>query len=314
MNKEVRKVILIGTGFVGMSMAFAFLQTSLIDELVLIDANKDKAEGESMDLNHGTPYGASKLKIKAGDYDDCKDADIIVICAGANQKPGQTRLDLTVINANIMKTIASQIKATGFQGIILVASNPVDIMTYVVQKEAGLPKNQVFGTGTILDTARLRYMMGEYLNVSSKDVHAYMMGEHGDSSFVSWVNCYIGCKSMIEYLEEKGKDLGELNKIYHDVQRAAYEIIERKQATYYGIGMSLQRIIQAIFHDEHTILTVSAYINGEYQNEGLYIGVPAVISRNGVEEIVSLPLNPVDQEKFNHSCNALKEIIETKLK
>lgn len=315
MKKEddLRKVVLIGTGLVGMSMAYSMLNTGGIDELVLVDLDEEKALGEAMDMSHGLPYSKSSLKVKAGNYDECKDADIVVITAGAAQKPGQTRLELVTINAKIMKSITQSIMATGFDGIIIVASNPVDLMSYVVQRVSKLPTNRVIGTGTILDTARLKFLLGEYLNVSSTNIHAYILGEHGDSSFVPWMNAYIGCKSMMEYIVEMNIDMNEMHKIYKKVQQAAYEIIKRKNATYYGIGLSLNRMISAIFGDENAVLTVSAYQQGEFKQEGLYIGVPAIINRHGISKIMPLYLNNVDQRKFDKSCKTLKEIINNEL-
>ncbi len=306
--KEKRKLVLVGTGFVGMSMAYSFLSTGGIDELVLIDVDKEKAIGEAMDLQHGLPYARGKMNIYAGDYADCKDAGIVVITAGAAQKPGETRLDLTAKNARIMKSIVEQIMASGFDGILVVASNPVDGMTYTAQKVSGLPKHRVIGSGTILDTARLRYMMSEYLDVSSSNIHAYIMGEHGDSSFVPWTHAYTGSKSLLELLDEKGKSLSDLHDIYANVRAAAYEIINRKKATFYGIGLSLNRLVRAILDDENVILTISAYQKNEYGQEGLYIGVPAVVNRQGVREIIRLKLNEVDQTKFNTSCDTLRKI------
>ncbi|MEJ8738418.1 L-lactate dehydrogenase [Erysipelotrichaceae bacterium HCN-30851] len=305
---EKRKLVLVGTGFVGMSMAYSFLSTGGIDELVLIDVDKEKAIGEAMDLQHGLPYARGKMSIYAGDYADCKDASIVVITAGAAQKPGETRLDLTAKNAKIMKSIVEQIMASGFDGILVIASNPVDGMTYVAQKVSGLPKHRVIGSGTILDTARLRYMMSEYLDVSSSNIHAYIMGEHGDSSFVPWTHAYVGSKSLLELLDEKGKSLSDLHDIYTNVREAAYEIINRKKATFYGIGLSLNRLVHAILDDENVILTISAYQENEYGQEGLYIGVPAVLNRNGIREIIRLELNEVDQAKFDTSCDTLREI------
>ena len=312
-DEDLKKVVLIGTGLVGMSMAYSVLNTGGIDELVLIDIDQEKAIGEAMDISHGLPYSKSSLKVKAGDYDDCKDADIVVITAGAAQKPGQTRLELASINAKIMKSITQSIMATGFDGIIIVASNPVDLMSYVVQRVSYLPANRVIGSGTILDTARLRYLLSEFLNISSTNIHAYILGEHGDSSFVPWMNTYIGCKSMMEYIVEMNIDMNQLHNIYKEVQQAAYEIIKRKNATYYGIGLSLNRLISAIFGDENAIFTVSAYQQGEYNQEGLFIGVPAIINRQGISKVIPLSLNNVDQEKFDKSCETLKEMIDTEL-
>lgn len=271
-DDDLKKVVLVGTGFVGMSMAYSILNTGGIDELVLIDVDQEKAIGEAMDISHGLPYSKSSLKVKAGGYDECKDADIVVITAGAAQKPNQTRLELASVNAKIMKSITEQIMASGFDGIIIVASNPVDLMSYVVQKVSGLPTSRVIGSGTILDTARLRYLLSEYLNISSTNIHAYILGEHGDSSFVPWMNTYIGCKSMMEYIVEMNIDMNEMHKIYKEVQQAAYEIIKRKNATYYGIGLSLNRLITAILSDENAVLTVSAYQQGEYSKKGYISG------------------------------------------
>ena len=305
---EKRKIVLVGTGFVGMSMAYSFLSTGGIDELVLLDVAKEKAVGEAMDLQHGLPYARGKMEIYGGDYADCRDASIVVITAGAAQKPEETRLDLTAKNAKIMKSVVESIMASGFDGILIIASNPVDGMTYLAQKVSGLPKERVIGSGTILDTARLRYMMSEYLDVSSSNMHAYIMGEHGDSSFVPWTHAYVGSKSLLELLDEKGKPLSDLHDIYTNVQQAAYEIINRKKATFYGIGLSLNRLVHAVLDDENAILTVSAYQEGEYQQKGLYIGVPAVVNREGVREVIRLKLNEVDQAKFDSSCRTLKEI------
>ena len=307
---EKRKVVLVGTGFVGMSMAYTFLSTGGIDELVLIDVNMEKAEGEAMDLQHGLPYAQGKLTVKAGDYSECKDASIVVITAGVTMKEGETRLDIAAKDAKIVKSVTENIMASGFDGIIVVASNPVDSMAYVAQKVSGLPKERVIGSGTILDTARLRFMMSEYLNVSSSNIHAYIMGEHGDSSFVPWTNAYVGFKSLLEVMDEKGKDMDDLLNIYTQVQQAGYEIIKRKRSTYYGIGLSLNRLVRAILDDENVILTVSVFQEGQYGQEGLYIGVPAVVNRDGVREVVQIELNEVDQAKFDASCDTLRKINE----
>ncbi len=312
-NIDQKKVVLVGTGFVGMSMAYSILNTGGVDELILVDLDADKAIGEAMDLNHGAPYTKSSIKITAGNYSDCQDADVVVITAGAAQKPGQTRLELTEINTRIMKGIVESVMASGFDGIIVVASNPVDLMSYVAYKVSGLPASRVIGSGTILDTARLRYLMSDYLQISPNNIHAYILGEHGDSSFVPWMNTYIGCKSLMEYITERGENLDALNEIYQQVQRAAYEIIERKKATYYGIGLALNRLLQAIFENENAVLTISTLQQGEYGQSGLYIGTPAIVNRNGIKEIVKLRLNNIDQSKFDKSCDTLKEMINSQI-
>lgn len=303
------KVVLVGTGFVGMSMAYAMLNRGGVNELILIDINKDKTIGEEMDLSHGLPFAPQKMVIKAGDYDECKDAEVVVITAGIAQKPGQTRLELTETNTKIMKSITKSIMASGFNGVIVVASNPVDIMTYVVAKVSGLPKNKVIGSGTVLDTARLRYIMAEYLNVSSKNIHAYVMGEHGDSSFVPWNHAYVGCKKISDVMKDNNHPMDDLEKIHKDVVNAAYEIINKKKATYYGIGVALSRLVKAILEDEHGILTVSAYLkDGEYGQDDIYIGVPAIICSDGIREVVNLDLTDEEQAKLDESCKIIKEM------
>lgn len=305
---DKRKVVLVGTGFVGMSMAYAIVNQGIgVNELVLIDVLKDKAIGEAMDLSDGIPCSPSHMTVKAGEYADCSDADIVVITAGLNQKPGQTRLELSTANAKIMKDITTQIVESGFKGIFLIASNPVDIMTKVVQEVSKFPTNRVIGSGTALDTSRLRYQIGKYLDVSSKNIHAYVMGEHGDSSFVPWEHAYVGCKRMIDIMKDSGKDFADLDKIYVEVRDSAYEIINRKKATYYGIGIGLARIVKNILNNTNEILTVSAYLNGEYGHKDIYIGVPAIINSNGARELLELDLSLENQKKLNESCEILTE-------
>lgn len=305
------KIVLVGTGFVGMSMAYSMLNRGGIEELILIDIDKEKTIGEEMDLSHGLPFAPQKMVIKAGDYEDCKDAEIVVITAGVAQKPGQTRLELAEVNTKIVKTITQNIMASGFDGIIIVASNPVDLMAYVVYKVSGLPKNKVIGSGTVLDTARLRYMLADYFEVSSKNVHAYIMGEHGDSSFVPWQHTYIGCKKIIDIMKDNNRPMEDLEKIHQNVVNAAYEIIEKKKATYYGIGMSLNRLVRAILDNENSVLTISTYLeDGQYGQNDVYIGVPAIINENGVRELLKLELTDKEQEKLNNSCNIIKQMRE----
>lgn len=305
-----RKLVLVGTGFVGMSMAYCLLNQGGIEELVLVDLDKEKAEGEAMDLSHGVPCSSNEMEIYAGDYSDCKDADIVVITAGIAQKPNQTRLELAKTNAKIMKQITQNVMASGFNGIFLIASNPVDLMTYVVQKVSGFEPQRVIGSGTVLDTARLRYLIGKYLHISTKNVHAYIMGEHGDSSFVAWTHAYAGCKKLKEIMLDNNHDLADLDKIYTEVQQAAYEIINRKKATYYGIGLALTRLVRAILNDESGIYTVSTYLTGEYGQEDIYIGVPAILNENGVEDILELKLSEEEQRLLNQSANVLKRMRE----
>ena len=313
MNKK-RKVVLVGTGFVGMSMAYSLINRGGVNELVLIDIDKEKTIGEEMDLSHGLPFAPQKMSIKAGEYVDCKDAKIVVITAGAAQKPGETRLQLAEKNARIVKQITKEVMASGFNGIIIVASNPVDLISYVVQKVSGLPKNQVIGSGTILDTARLRYLIAENFNMSSKNIHAYVMGEHGDSSFVPWNYSYIGCKKLLDIIKEKRQSIQKLENIHKEVVNAAYSIIEKKKATYYGIGMALSRLVIAILDNENSILTISILLEGEYNQDDVYIGVPAVINSNGIREIVKLELNEEEKRKLDNSCNIMKDMIKDSIK
>lgn len=303
------KVVLVGTGFVGMSMAYTMLNRGGVNELILIDIDKEKTKGEEMDLSHGLPFAPQKMIIKAADYNECKDAQVVVITAGAAQKPGQTRLELAETNTKIVKEITKNIMSSGFNGIIIVASNPVDLMTYVVSKVSGLPKNQVFGSGTVLDTARLRYIMSDYLKVSSKNIHAYIMGEHGDSSFVPWEHAYLGCKKIKDVMKDNNLPMEDLEKIHQDVVNAAYEIINKKKATYYGIGIALSKIVKSVLDNDNSILTVSTNLkDGEYGQDDIYIGVPAIINSNGVRELLQLELNDSEKEKLNNSCNIIKEM------
>ena len=306
---EKRKVVLVGTGFVGMSFAYSLFNQGGVNELVLIDVLKEKAQGEALDLAHGIAYAPAKMEVKYGEYDECKDANIVVITAGIAQKPGQTRLELVDTNTKIMKSVVENVMQSGFKGVFVVASNPVDIMTYVVQKVSGLPAGRVIGSGTMLDTARLRYLLGEKLKVSPKNTHAYVMGEHGDSSFVPWEHCYVGCKKLTDIAKARHKSMANLEKIRDEVKNAAYEIIEKKKATYYGIGVALTRLVKAILNDEQSILTVSTYLNGEYNEKDIYVGVPAIITSKGVREILELPLNENDQEKLSNSCKILRDTI-----
>lgn len=308
MPNRVSKVVLVGTGAVGASYAFALLNQGIPGQLVLIDMNKDKSEGDAMDLNHGLPFAPARMKIWYGDYSDCKDADIVVITAGAAQKPGETRLDLVEKNTKIMKNIVEQVMESGFNGIFIVASNPVDILTYATWKFSGLPKERVIGSGTILDTARLRYLLGHYFNVDARNVHAYIIGEHGDTELPVWSSAGIGTIPIFDWLRKSSDyKIDDLNKIFVDARDAAYQIIEKKGATYYGIAMALVRLTKAILHDEHSILTVSTYLDGEYGHENVFIGVPAIVTRNGISDVIKMELDATEKKKFNQSVEVLKE-------
>ena len=304
-----RKVVLVGTGMVGMSFAYAALNQSVCDELVLIDIDKKRALGEAMDLNHGMAFAANSMKITAGEYRDCADADVVVICAGVSQKPGESRLDLLKRNAAVFRSIVDPIVHTGFGGIFLVATNPVDIMTRVTYELSGFNANRVLGSGTTLDTARLRYLLGEHFSVDPRNVHAYVIGEHGDSEFVPWSQASVATRNVLELCEEQGGSccLEDMQKISIEVRDAAQKIIEAKKATYYGIGMSLVRIVRAILSNENSVLTVSARLRGEYGEKHAFAGVPCIVNRNGVDRVLELNLNEEEQEKFHRSCGILRQ-------
>ncbi|RPF56506.1 L-lactate dehydrogenase [Abyssicoccus albus] len=308
MHKNNQKVVLIGTGDVGASYAFSLLNQGISDELVLIDLNEKKTIGEVKDLNHGKTYAPSPLKVKAGSYEDCKDAGLVVICAGAAQKPGETRLDLVDKNLKIFKSIVDQVMDSGFDGIFLIATNPVDILTYAVHKFSGLPKERVIGSGTILDTARFRYLLGEQFEVSPTSVHAMVIGEHGDSELPVWSTADIGGRPLSMLLDELPNKDEFMEKTYVNVRDAAYEIIEAKGSTYYGVAMGLARITKAIMSDQNAVLTVSALLEGEYGHDDLYIGVPAIINKDGIREIIELPLNDVETQQFSKSVETIKNI------
>ncbi|MFL1673895.1 L-lactate dehydrogenase [Paenibacillus dendritiformis] len=306
---KVTRVALVGSGFVGSSYAFALFNQGLAAELVIIDANRPKAEGDAMDLNHGLPF-ASNMRIWAGDYSDCKDADLVVITAGANQAPGETRLDLIGKNAKIFQSIVQSVMESGFNGLFLVATNPVDVLTYATWKYSGLPASRVIGSGTILDTARLRYLLGERLEVDPRNVHAYIMGEHGDTELPVWSNVSIGGQPLADYRKTHGQPTDEeLNRIFINVRDAAYHIIERKGATYYGIAMGLARLTKAILKNENSVLSVSTLLTGEYGLEDVYLGVPAVVNRQGIRDLYELHLTDEEKQKLHHSASVLKEAI-----
>ncbi len=311
-NTDLKKVALVGTGFVGMSFAYALLNSGECDQLVLIDINKVKAHGEAMDLNHGLPFAKRNMLIYDGEYCDCSDADIVVIAAGVNQKEDESRIELLNRNYDVFKSIIEPIIKSGFNGIFLVATNPVDIMTKITLELSGFESSKVIGSGTTLDTARLRYLLGDYFKIDPRNVHAYVIGEHGDSEIVPWSQAYITTKKIYDIVDSsngkfKFEDLYQISK---NVTGAAQEIIKAKNATYYGIGMALVRIVRAIFGDEKSALTVSVMLNGQYGINGVYAGLPSIIGRNGVEDIIVLDLKESERIAFINSCNFLKKTAE----
>ena len=313
-RKKQQKIILIGDGAVGSSYAYSLINQNIGQELGIIDVNTEKAEGDVMDLNSALAFTAPK-KIYVADYADCHDADLVVYTAGASQKPGETRLDLTEKNLRITKDVVEKVMASGFNGIFLVATNPVDILTYAVYKLSGLPSHQVIGSGTSLDSARFRQAVANLLDVDARNVHGYVIGEHGDTEFPVWSHANVAGLQINEWLNNNpDTDEQALVEIFFSVRDAAYEIIKRKGATFYGIGVSLARITQAILNNEHAVLPLSVYLEGEYEQNDIYIGSPAIINQRGIDKIVEIPLNDSEKEKMTHSANTirnhLKEVLD----
>ncbi len=311
MSKQVdtRKAAMIGCGFVGSASAFALMQSGLFSELVLIDANHDKAEGEAMDIAHGLPF-AGQMKIYAGDYDDIVDAAVILVTAGAAQKPGETRLDLVNKNVNIFKSIIPEIAKRNYKGILLIVANPVDILTYTAVKLSGLPENRVIGSGTVLDTARLKYALGEHLEVDSRSVHSFIIGEHGDSEIVAWSSTNVSGIPVNDFCELRGHFNHEeaMHRIADDVKNSAYDIIEKKGATYYGIAMSVKRICECIMRDEKSILPISSMMHGEYGISDICLSMPTVVGREGVETRVPIQLNEQEESALSASAEQLSKV------
>ena len=311
MSREVnpRKAAVIGCGFVGSATAFTLMQSRLFSELVLLDVNMEKADGEAKDIAHGIPF-AGQMKIYAGTYDDAADAAIIIITAGANQKPGETRLDLVQKNTAIYQSIIPEIVKRDFGGILLIVSNPVDILTYVALKLSGLPENRVLGSGTVLDTARLKYALGEHLGVDSRSVHSFIIGEHGDSEIAAWSSTNVSGIPLNDFCEMRGhfNHDAAMDAIAEKVKNSAYEIISKKQATYYGIAMSVKRICECIVRNERSILPVSAMMHGEYGIEDITLSMPAIVGIGGVETQVPIALSEEEAEKLVESAKKLKEV------
>ncbi len=305
-----RKVAVVGLGFVGSASAFALMQSGLFSEMVLVNRDMSKAEGEALDISHGLPF-AKPMKIYAGTYDDIVDAAVIVITSGAGQKPGETRLDLVRKNVDVYRSIIPEIAKRNCEGILLIVSNPVDILTSAAVKLSGFPENRVFGSGTVLDTARLKYLLGEHLNVDSRSVHAFIIGEHGDSEIAAWSSANVSGVPLHNFCEMRGHFEHEkaMYEIAEGVKNSAYEIIEKKKATYYGIAMSVKRICEAIVRDEKSILPISSIQHGQYGIEGVALSMPAVVGKNGVETLVPIELNEAEQTALRKSADTLKQVL-----
>ena len=311
MAKHVgNKVVLIGAGDVGVAYAYALVNQSIVDHLAIIDIDERKLEGNVMDLNHGVVWSPQRTRVTKGTYADCADADMVVICAGAAQKPGETRLDLVDKNVKIMNSIVADVIANDFDGIFLVASNPVDILTYAVWKASGFDHKRVIGSGTILDSARFRYMLGELEGVAPKSVHAYIIGEHGDSELPAVSTANVAGVPLSQKLEKDPEYAERIEKIFEETRDAAYSIIDAKGSTSYGIGMGLARITAAIIQNQDVALPVSAYLQGEYGVEDLYIGTAAIVNRTGIVRPVELQLNEHEKGRFDASAKTLNDIKE----
>ena len=310
-NINYRKIAIVGCGFVGAASAFAVMQSGLFSEMVLIDVDPDKAEGEALDISHGLPF-AKPMQIYSGSYDDLSDANIIVVTAGAGQKPGETRLDLVKKNVGIFKTIIPEIASRNKDGILLIVANPVDVLTYAAAKLSCYPENRVFGSGTVLDSARLKYLLGEHLNVDSRSVHAYIIGEHGDSEIVAWSSANVSGIPLNSFCEMRGHFNHEeaMIKIAETVKNSAYEIIEKKRATYYGIAMSVKRICEAIVRDEKSILPVSGIQHGSYGIKDIALSLPAIVGKDGIEDNVPIQLSDTEIAELQKSAGTLKSVID----
>ena len=307
MNKQ--KCAVIGCGFVGASIAFSLVQEEMFSELVLIDINQTKAEGEAMDLSHGLPF-VHPMKIYAGTYADLADCFLIIITAGAGQRPGETRLELVRKNVEIFRDMIPQITAVTQDARLLIVSNPVDVMTYAAWKLSGYPPEHVIGSGTVLDTARLKYLLGAHLGVDSRSVHAFIIGEHGDSELAVWSSANISGVDLDSFCDICGACDGEtLHRLYEDVRTSAYKVIEKKGATYYAIALAVTRIARAIVREEHSVLPVSAYVNGHYGVSDVYFGVPSIVGAEGIERVLDIPLDASEQQQLEHSVQTLKDVI-----
>ena len=310
MNTNPRKAAIVGCGFVGASIAFRFLQQGLFSHLVLLDANQEKAEGEAMDLSDGLPYG-SAMEITAGSYDDIADCALVVITAGANQKPGESRLDLIGRNIAILRSIIGEITAREFGGILLIVSNPVDVLTYAAWKMSGYPRERVIGSGTVLDTGRLKQLLGEELRVDSRNIHAFIIGEHGDSELAVWSEANVSGLALEDFCRIRGQALrpGDMDRLYREVRDSAYEIIRRKGVTCYGIAMAVGRIASCIVKDEHAVLPISVALDGQYGLNGVALSLPSLVGRGGLEEILEIPLSPEEQHALDVSARQMLEAI-----
>ncbi len=311
MTKTHRKVVVVGAGSVGTTYIYALLQTALASEIALIDLDTKRVEGEIMDLSHGLPF-IPPVSVKAGTYDDCADAHLTVVTAGAKQTPGQSRIELIQRNAEIIGSICEQIQHSNPTGVILMVTNPVDTLTQIAANHLKLPRGKVIGSGTVLDSSRFKYLLSQHCGIDARNVHAYILGEHGDSEVPAWSMTHIAGIPIREYCEICGVcDYVEHHKeIAKQVRDSAYHIIDYKGSTFYGIGLSLLRISGAILRNEHSVLTVSTLLEGEYGLKDICLSVPCVVGEHGVERIVTARLAPDEQEGLERSAQALRSVLE----
>lgn len=309
---NIQKCGIIGCGGVGATTAYTLVESGLFNEMVLIDIDKRKAEGEALDIAHGIPFTVPS-EIYAGDYEDLKDAYLVIVTAGANQMPGETRLDISAKNAKVFRQIIPQIVKYNSECILLIVTNPVDVLTNLTLKLSGFPAERVIGSGTVLDTARLKYLLGRKFDLDYRNIHAWMIGEHGDSELAAFSSATVAGLPVDEYCRQHGRtrDSLKLNEVYEEVRDSAYQIIDRKGSTFYAVAMAVRRIAEALVRDEHSILTVSGYADGQYGIEDICIGLPRVLGRGGIEDVIEIPLNESEMQKLHESANALKKTYES---
>lgn len=312
MARKTRKVTIVGSGLVGAACAYSMINQSICDEIMMVDRTYDRAVAQALDLSHCMDFTSTRTKVYAGNLEDCRDVDVVVLTAGANPRPGQSRLDVLDEAEQITSGIVNRIMDSGFDGIFVVAANPVDVVTHIVREVSGLPRNKVIGTGTSLDSARLKTLLSDVFSIDPRSVQGYALGEHGDSQFVAWSHVTIGGKPILQILEQhkerfQGVDLKEIAQKTKD---AGWEIFTRKGNTQFGIGNALAYIVRSILNDEHKIIAISAILEGEYGQTGVCTGVPAIIGEGGIQEVVELNLSAEEQEKFNESCSIIRRAIQ----
>ncbi|MDO3411370.1 L-lactate dehydrogenase [Saccharibacillus sp. CPCC 101409] len=313
MGKKNRKVVIIGSGLVGSSCAYAMINQSICDEIVLVSRSYEHAAGQALDLSHCADFTSTRTRVRAGYYADCADADIVVLTAGANVKAGQKRMDIIAEAASITREIVASVMNSGFDGIFVVAANPVDIVTQITAQVSGLPRHRVIGTGTSIDSARLKTLFADVFRIDPRSVHGYAMGEHGESQFVAWSHVTIGGKPILQIVEEhklRFPDL-DLNDIARKTKDAGWEIFTRKGSTQFGIGSAIAYIVRSILNDDHRIIAVSAILDGEYGQTDVCVGVPAIIGDGGIEELIEFNLSDDEKELFERSCEIIRAGLES---